>query len=286
MDEPKPHLPEKLAKWLSEHGYPFELRVGHAFRAAGWAIEHAKWFTDAETAKARELDIQASRYFDSASADGGAAVSLAVECKHSSDKPWVGFTAPRTQMPPMLQPLALHDAFSRDIIFVADTRKIAVPEILRPRRSFAHGLIKGFVENKQGDPTAPYAAIQSVLASAKAIGKANADLAVMLKEFFIPHPVLPVIVTDAPLYEYRLDSTGSATLTETITLPVLAPSSNEATPTVVWVVNAEHMSTWASEALGQLEMFMGALHPFRKDLYSVVRSRYLRENHYDPDPAP
>ena len=42
----KPSLVEKVERWATGQGYPFELTVGQQLRQAGWNVQHVQFYTD------------------------------------------------------------------------------------------------------------------------------------------------------------------------------------------------------------------------------------------------
>src|SRR6476469_3471123 len=43
--------------WLDKQGFPLEMRTASAFRAAGFDVRQSSYYVDAETGKAREIDV-------------------------------------------------------------------------------------------------------------------------------------------------------------------------------------------------------------------------------------
>jgi hypothetical protein len=51
---------QRVSEWLTEQGYPLELRVAQAFTGAGAEVKQAEYFKDSETGKFREIDVVAT----------------------------------------------------------------------------------------------------------------------------------------------------------------------------------------------------------------------------------
>jgi hypothetical protein len=90
VPEDEDQLPRKVAQWLRTKGYPLEMRVANAFRAAGFSIIQSAYFGDPRTGKARELDVLAMKGWRSESIQWQ--LLLLFECKVSKKKPWVMFS--------------------------------------------------------------------------------------------------------------------------------------------------------------------------------------------------
>jgi hypothetical protein len=81
-------LLDEARKWISEQGYPLEMRAARIFRDGGFDVQQAQLYTDQESEKRREIDLIAI----SPDYVGVTHVAFAIECK-SSKKPWVLFTS-------------------------------------------------------------------------------------------------------------------------------------------------------------------------------------------------
>jgi hypothetical protein len=81
----------KVREWLEKQGFALEMQAASAFRAAGFDVKQSSYYTDAETQKPREIDVQAQLRSFSGLVD----VKFVVECK-SGSKPWVLLCSPDT----------------------------------------------------------------------------------------------------------------------------------------------------------------------------------------------
>lgn len=82
-------LEKKIEKWILKNGYPFEMKVAKAFKKEGFHVSQSILYRDIITNKYREIDIIAHTnklvngvWFN---------LTYVVECKKSTDKPWVIF---------------------------------------------------------------------------------------------------------------------------------------------------------------------------------------------------
>jgi hypothetical protein len=75
---------DQIKKWLSEQGFPLEMRTASEFREAGFEVTLSGLYTDQDTGKPREIDVVALD-FDYV---GVTRIAFIVECK-SSKKPWL-----------------------------------------------------------------------------------------------------------------------------------------------------------------------------------------------------
>jgi hypothetical protein len=83
-------LEEKIIAELKKSGYPLEIKVTLALGSKGWNVLNQEGYIDVETNKWRTIDILASESIElSKSIYKRLHLSLAIECKKISGKPWV-----------------------------------------------------------------------------------------------------------------------------------------------------------------------------------------------------
>ena len=88
-------LVERLTKWMNSEGYPTEFRTTNIFRRHGFHARQGEYVEGKEDTK-REIDVISSVSVDTDF--GFLRISYVVECKWSSDKPWIIFTSPTNTM--------------------------------------------------------------------------------------------------------------------------------------------------------------------------------------------
>src|SRR5688500_18200731 len=79
-----PSSADKVMEWLSTTGFPLEMSAASAFLEAGFEVTQSHMYEDAQSDKAREIDVFARDpdYL------GIVDIAFIIECK-SSSKPWV-----------------------------------------------------------------------------------------------------------------------------------------------------------------------------------------------------
>lgn len=85
MDEKE----KRIKKWILKNGYPFEMKVANLFQKKGFKITQSILYKDSDTNKYRELDIIA--YYGKLINNVSFNFSFVIECKKSTDKPWIVF---------------------------------------------------------------------------------------------------------------------------------------------------------------------------------------------------
>ncbi|WP_339727785.1 hypothetical protein [uncultured Gimesia sp.] len=87
---------KEIEKWLAKSGYPLEMRVASAFRSVGFRVTQSTYLNDIETQKPREVDLIAT-WQQSVKNGWWMNVSFVIECKSTTNKPWVFFTGDATE---------------------------------------------------------------------------------------------------------------------------------------------------------------------------------------------
>lgn len=266
---------DSVLAWLSSQGYPMELRVAKRLADHGWDPQHAHWFEDLETGKLRELDILADLWVAAPAGNpGAAAIQLAIECKASTGKPWVLFSSERQRATAaFLYNRPCVDSFSTDAIHKALHEKIEFPKLLSPER-LSHGIVKCHSDNKTGDPTSPYSAIQGAIAGAAAVGRSNAELA-LSGGSSLPHAMLvvPVVVVDTSLYEYRLDARGEEQLASISHAALSVATRSSYGQSAVWIVTLEGLPSFLQEVTPAILGFLHALAPHGPIVVELLKAR-------------
>jgi hypothetical protein len=91
-------LKAQIGRWLGEQGYPLEFSTAAAFEEAGFGVMQGFFVEDTDADAPREIDVVAE--INVRSGDDLVRVECLVECKWSSDKPWVVFCSPGTGLAP------------------------------------------------------------------------------------------------------------------------------------------------------------------------------------------
>jgi hypothetical protein len=223
----------KLKVWLEKQGFSLEMRAASAFRAAGFEVRQSSYYTDAETGKAREIDVLAI----DPDFRGIVNIQFSVECK-SSRNPWVLLSSPDAVR-----------GYNRLFAFSAMSRKArdVLAEIARLKRMLAefpwfrkegltgYSLRQGFSEND--------AAYAAALAVAKACDSFVHEHDGRLESIDIG---FPIIVVDTPLIRCILGESGEVELEEVVEGELLFMGHQLGT--CIRIVTANHLASFAAEA--------------------------------------
>jgi hypothetical protein len=92
------NLEGKILKEISKTGFPLELRVSELLNNMGYYVANNLYYVDLDEDKGREIDLRALKNYDFKIENKQYFVRhcLLIECKKSSEKPWVIFSSPET----------------------------------------------------------------------------------------------------------------------------------------------------------------------------------------------
>jgi hypothetical protein len=251
---------DNVRKWVTEQGYPLEMRTAKAFRAGQFEVHQSEIYFDEEAGKTREIDLIAI----APDIVGLTRIIFAVECK-SSKKPWVIFSSNQaTAGMNIFYSYAVMSKMVREaLIEIAhnDPDNSEEPfsfalfqrlKWLRKDRHFGYSFRQAFSETDNA-----YAALVSAMrAACHLINKAD--------ERKIPHfqIMFPVIVIDSPLLHCYLDENNELQLKQIDSGEVIFTAPDrEHIPTCIRVVTADWLPQFVAEAAKEVEQIRSELLP-------------------------
>ena len=260
---------KKVLEWLAKEGFPLEVRVGKECRTREWLTFHSFPYNDVAEGKLRECDVFASRFKRVA---GGATVSLdlAIECKSSSDKPWVVFAEPVKSydwhIPPMLAPGRVSSVCL--MLLNGDPDPL---DFLRPREWVGYSVTKAFSSPKDGDPSGAYSALRAAVAAAEAFASRCEN---ELDEHRDWPPslaiTLPVLVVGAPLYLYTLDDKNQEHLEPIPFAKLVAPQRKFEARCLLTVVTETAFGDWLDSVTKWADVALEKLAPMAQGIPKLV----------------
>jgi len=202
-------LSKKIAGWLAQHGYPFEMYVSSVFQKYEFEIAQSVLYVDQDTSIAREIDIIAHKSF----LKKGVTVSFAViiECKANKDKPWVAFLANNDS--DITLKIKNHHATADGIKFLdflnKNRRNWGALGPLFPNgiKTFAYSITQAFRPDNEG-PDIPYKAIQTINKSLNYFIEKLDKRGKSITFYF------PVIAVDNPIFQAELLPTNEIEIKE------------------------------------------------------------------------
>jgi hypothetical protein len=195
-------LEKKIAKWLSEQGYPLEMKVSRAFRKAGFRTIQSDYFHDPETEREREIDLVAS--VDRKVDDLLVRIEFVIECKQSTSKPWLLFTSPDNRLAdPARVAQRLGSSVARCALDeLCQTASVQRNNLFTFAGPTAYGATQAFTSGKD----VAFEAMASV--SAAALAKAREIDSCKHDQFRIAKFVFPLIVVESKIFGCQLDEGG------------------------------------------------------------------------------
>jgi hypothetical protein len=271
-------LHDELAEWLSKQGYPLEMEVAHRFRAAGFDVAQSTYYADPETGDAREIDIFAADSKRISEFD--VRLTCLVECKVSTGKPWVIFTSDRELGEERFDFFSqvASDLGARALMQLYTQNYFPLPLALAYRDRVGYGATLGLRKNQEKVDVA----YQAVMQAAKAAIARGRLIDSLVQTELTPEPiievVLPVVLIDAPLFEYYLENDLTKTL-RTFHWGLLSfgnPVGGRSEPTLVQVVTKQGLVEFVS-AIKALSLHLQSVvsenvDDLRKHWKSILRS--------------
>lgn len=243
MKDNEQSIDARILQWLSEHGYPLEMRVARSLAASGFTVTQSHYFTDYESGKPREIDVLGRIYGFIEPKDRIAIAELetfvTIECK-SSQKPWIVFC--ETKANPWNIQKAICNKGGDELLRRASEAVYKTELHSRAIRA-GHGCVQAF----GGKDDLAYSALMSALKAAEA--KANEYMQIEIHlATDMPHVsesavAIPVVAITAPLFECSLDDMGEPKLRSVLhsSIAFRYPSSSDrgTDGTIVHIVTEE-----------------------------------------------
>ena len=192
----------RLTEWLSQQGYPLEMRVASIFRKGGFSVSQGSYYADPESGDNREIDVVATMI----DPVGFLQVSGVIECKSSKDKPWILFTG-QEQLSRLFSFGMLSEQARGKLVEKLSAGKdevLSLPWFVKPERT-GFGLTVAF---RSGDDPAYKAVLSALKAAIDVNAEGNGAYAVPLRFVF------PVVLIEGRLFEATLDGEGSVMVHE------------------------------------------------------------------------
>jgi hypothetical protein len=201
LASPETEAMRQVAKWLGDEGYPFEMKVARAFRLAGFEVEQSGYYRDRETQCLRETDVIAR--LRRKIGEHVAIVEFIVECKSSTDKPWVVFseTGTRFAEPFTVAQRAASEIGDLVLRSVADFPEIHALDLFRISDTIAYS-VRRMREKAKNSSDIAYNAVRSV------IDATNGELA-YANRYLPSHAVcliaFPVVAVEGLMFKCALN---------------------------------------------------------------------------------
>lgn len=267
-NQPK-DLETKLAEWVKQEGFPFEMRVARAFQKAGFLITQSDYYKDPTTSASREVDVTALMNFYIKPIV--IRVEFLIECKSSKNKPWVVFCGEQEELeaPAWVANRFASRAGLKILCDYAGSKEFQSLSLFRLRAPVGYGLQQASIDGKNNhNQDVAYAAMCGVGNAARASAdyfRDHLDASKILEFQF------PVIAIEGRLFECRLSDNEEIEIKE-VSFATLLWNNPIATPvhTLIDVRTDGSISSFAAECFHGTQQLLELLSE------KVLRTKVLR----------
>lgn len=261
MTDGSAHTSASVKSWLERSGFPLELKVAQAFRAAGFDAVSLSTTTMGVDHVEREVDVDASNVYRVDTKSGLIVVSHIVECKLSQAQPWICLVSDNQASPIEWATGRSGDRLGQ--IYLNHIRgggKPGTSALFHPPKTVGHHLIQlrsGIPQPAKEVDSAgsskytgdqAYKGANQVMSYLKAVVQhlevSPSRSSSILRVF------LPVLVVEGQLFEFGLGSAGEVLCSEVprSSLSRLIWLGERAMSTIVDVVTVDALPAYAAEA--------------------------------------
>jgi len=198
----KSELQKKVERWLTEQGYPLEMRTARTFKRRGWFLHHSRRYRDPNLGKEREIDVLA--FHDDPSKTSKIHGHFVVECKWTPEKPWVLFTSELQSQTPfghlMSTPMTESARRSVERLLPEDVSNLPLFSDIKE----GYAIVQAF--RKEAAIDAAYSAVQAAIGAADFFARSMSNKT--------SHSILyiPTVVLDGELFRCTLEEGAEVSL--------------------------------------------------------------------------
>lgn len=258
------NIEDSLRSWLSEQGYPLEMRVARSFMRAGFGVIQSAYYSTPDTAIQREVDVIA--YRDFSSNDRLVRVEFVIECKSSKKKPWLLFSGNQR---------GLADP-ARVVQRIGTTRGLRLLDLVCQRADVQQLALFSLF------PPIAYSATQAltsgndvVYAAATAVGNAASGLAMETDAAHhqgrsIIKLLFPVVTVDGQLFSCHLDEKSDLQLIKQSHGTLLWRNRLGRMPhTIIHILTEESVQQFADQMRKSIDEFFKLITPEIEHVFSI-----------------
>lgn len=261
MSEQKDGLQSKIEAWLGKQGYPLEMRTAQAFITRQFDTRQSEFYVDFDSGETRETDVVAHK--DISLAGVLVRLSVVVECKAATDKPWILFSTGKDQLTGstrVFQRPASQAGIKALEVLMAHASVCNAPLFMMDANS-GYALVQALRDDNQDRSDVAYRALISVTHAACSMALCSDRVDLKKKQILkaqsnYAHILFPTLVIGGSLWKCTLkqDDITKVELNQ-IDSGVLAwknPIFGHA-HTLVHVVTKDHLNSFADGAVATFE---------------------------------
>jgi hypothetical protein len=255
VPDPITQLPDKVRAWLKRGGIPLEYEAARVLARSGFDVAQGRGY-EAESESGityREIDVEGTLGWSDR-----AVASIVVECKHTTDKPWVVLTNKRRLDTRELLESTIADDLAHASIDRAYRRARGrhYPEFLRDveQPGFSVAIADDLSTSRREKDVGPEASSRDDRnrardAMAQAVGAAGGVLRARGSTWAI---VWPVVLIDGPLFALDFTDDGQEELHAISWKRILWYASPYGSPVAVDIVQSSDFARYGGVAAGGL----------------------------------
>jgi hypothetical protein len=256
------------------------MRVASTLQQNGFRVVQSEYFSDPETGESRELDIVAYRQKEIENVLFR--FSLLIECKHSTDKPWLLFTSDKRRLADRAR-VAQRAANSLGRNFLPKASRNAdiqrLPLFLIPERP-AYGVTQAFTTGKDVCYSAVTSVSKAALATVAELDERKEsekkEFRILRRSSNICSVVFPIVVVEGKLFEVFLDDDSNVVVDDIDNSTLLWRNPLVGMPhTIVNIVSSSSFEQFSHDALASID---GIFDISEKQLAESIREAIEREN--------
>lgn len=248
-------LDNKIEKWLNEQGYPLEMSVASTLQKLGFRVVQSEYYNDPESGDARELDVVG--FLQKDVSDVLLRFSLMIECKKSSDKPWLLFTSPNARIadPARIAQRAANAIGKSFLMQIAQQGEIQQSPLFSLPVRPAYGLTQAFTTGKDVCHSAVTSVSKAALAEVTEKERPSTSRLSALLRRKVCTILFPVVVVEGRLFEVYLDDKSKTIINETKNGVLLWRNSLVGMPhTIINIVTSADFDNFVKGALTSINI--------------------------------
>jgi len=238
---------QNIKNWIEKNGYPFEMLVAKSFKDAGFQISQSVLFKDEETGKYRETDIIAHEtknienvWFN---------VSFIIECKKSTDKPWV-----------VLKNLNQYTLLNKRYPVLISRNGNKLIELIQSKNSYKSELLFPNIKNSgynivtafSSKSDSAYSASQSVIKACEYLLKKSNNSHKRFCNLYVP-----IIAIEGDLYESYLNTQNEIELEEVDDSSIISTKSfDEQNSNYLKIVSSNNLDKFTNNLKSEVDKIL------------------------------
>ena len=249
-------LQSKIEAWLNKQGYPLEMQTAQAFISRQFDTRQSEFYIDCDSGETRETDVVARK--DIVIQNLMLRLSIVIECKAATDKPWILFSTGKDQLPDatrVFQRPASRAGMKALQVLMRNASVCNAPLFAMDANS-GYGLVQALRDENPDRSDVAYRALVSVTHAACSMALGSDRIDQQAKRIVgvnakYAHVLFPTLVIGGPLWRCTLNKGDTAKVeVKQIESGVLAwknPIFGHA-HTLIHVVTKKHLDAYADGA--------------------------------------